>query len=244
MNAFWDALVHDVDVSVTISDRDGEILFCNPLGEIWRRWETAHTHSEPTSVSPAEGSTDRARTERLLLRRRVCDEGVSLSYESFCHGIRHRVILRPIEQPDGSRLALVICRRMHPWERVETDPETGTIAVEVPPSDPGIIASLSPRELEVMILIGEGLSYAEIGKRLHRSVRTVERHRDRLGQKLGATNRVQIARFAIRAGLCELPIPPEAERLADSPYDPLALSAPVREVARRRSKRSLDHTGN
>ena len=71
--------------------------------------------------------------------------------------------------------------------------------------DPGVIATLSPRELDVLILIGEGLSSGDIAKRLHRSVRTIERHRDRLGQKLGVSNRVDIARFAMRAGLAELP---------------------------------------
>ncbi|MBK7403647.1 MAG: helix-turn-helix transcriptional regulator [Phycisphaerales bacterium] len=236
----WNALLHDGDLCVTVCDRDGNILFSNEISEAWRRWEMAHASSQAPIETPAEGCADVTDQIRLEIRRRVCDEGSSFAYESFCHGMRHRISVRPLEQADGSRVALVVCRRMHPWERVEPDPATGTLAVDVPASDPGIIATLSPRELEVMILIGEGLSYAEIGKRLHRSVRTIERHRDRLGQKLGATNRVQIARFAIRAGLCELPIPPDEARFAETPYDPLELSAPVREVARRRTKRSQE----
>jgi hypothetical protein len=71
----------------------------------------------------------------------------------------------------------------------------------------------------------------------HRSVRTIERHRDRICQKIGADNRVDLARFAIRAGLAELPDPADAAMLARQPYDPLDLSPPIAKVAARRGNR-------
>jgi len=69
-------------------------------------------------------------------------------------------------------------------------------------NDAGPLKSLTRREFEVLGLIGEGLSTAAIAQRLGRSVKTVEGHRVALGSKLVVANRVELARIAIRAGLC------------------------------------------
>ena len=63
--------------------------------------------------------------------------------------------------------------------------------------------ALSPRELEVVKLIAEGLSGREIGDSLGISPRTVERHRANVLEKLGLQDRVEVARYAIRRGLIE-----------------------------------------
>lgn len=63
---------------------------------------------------------------------------------------------------------------------------------------------ISPREREVLALIGMGLSSNDIAKKLCRSLKTVESHRLKLGKKLGMKNRVQLARIAIVAGLTDL----------------------------------------
>ncbi len=68
------------------------------------------------------------------------------------------------------------------------------------------MSALTERELEVLAFIGEGLATAEIARRLHRSAKTVEWHRRSLGSKLRVTNRVELARIAIRAGLTHLGI--------------------------------------
>lgn len=64
--------------------------------------------------------------------------------------------------------------------------------------------SLTPREREVLTLIGHGLSLPEIASRLHRSQKTVESHRLALGRKLRVGNQVELARIAITAGLAPL----------------------------------------
>jgi DNA-binding NarL/FixJ family response regulator len=52
---------------------------------------------------------------------------------------------------------------------------------------------LTGRERDVALAVGAGLSNAEIARSLHLSVPTVKAHVSRLFEKLGATNRVQIA---------------------------------------------------
>jgi DNA-binding NarL/FixJ family response regulator len=65
------------------------------------------------------------------------------------------------------------------------------------------LASLSDREREVVGLIGEGLSNAEIGARLHLSEATVKGYVSAVLSKIGAANRVQAALLAYRGGLVD-----------------------------------------
>ncbi len=63
------------------------------------------------------------------------------------------------------------------------------------------LAALTERELEVALAVGSGLSNAEIAAKLYLSVPTVKAHVSRLFDKLGVTNRVQIAICVHDAGL-------------------------------------------
>jgi DNA-binding NarL/FixJ family response regulator len=65
------------------------------------------------------------------------------------------------------------------------------------------VSPLTPRELEVVKLIAEGFSSQQIAATLVISIKTVERHRANILQKLGMRDRVELARYAIRQGLVE-----------------------------------------
>jgi DNA-binding NarL/FixJ family response regulator len=60
---------------------------------------------------------------------------------------------------------------------------------------------LSPREIEIMRLVVQGISTAEISKRLFISELTVETHRKNIGRKTGAKNPLSLTRFAQESGL-------------------------------------------
>jgi DNA-binding NarL/FixJ family response regulator len=62
---------------------------------------------------------------------------------------------------------------------------------------------LTPRELEVLKLIAEGHTSKEIAAMLVISVKTVDRHRTNMLDKLGMRDRVELTRYAIRRGLIE-----------------------------------------
>lgn len=66
------------------------------------------------------------------------------------------------------------------------------------------LASLSPREREILQLIVEGHSNAEVGRRLSLSVKTVETYRSRLMEKLGIDNLPGLVKFALQHGLITL----------------------------------------
>ncbi|MFE6159560.1 response regulator [Streptomyces sp. NPDC056486] len=62
---------------------------------------------------------------------------------------------------------------------------------------------LTAREEEVLKLVAEGHSSKEIAEMLFISIKTVHRHRANLLHKLGLRNRLELTRYAIRAGLIE-----------------------------------------
>ncbi|HEY4419303.1 MAG TPA: response regulator transcription factor [Pseudonocardia sp.] len=62
---------------------------------------------------------------------------------------------------------------------------------------------LTPREEEIVKLIAEGHSSKEIAETLVISAKTVDRHRANILQKLGMRDRLDLTRYAIRAGLVE-----------------------------------------
>lgn len=61
--------------------------------------------------------------------------------------------------------------------------------------------ALTPREREVIQLIGEGCTNQEIAEKLGLSVHTVQTHRVHIMNKLGLHNRAQLVSYAARLGL-------------------------------------------
>ena len=59
------------------------------------------------------------------------------------------------------------------------------------------IERLSGRELEVFMLIGQGLATREIATRTERSVKTIETYRARIKRKLGLQSAVELLHFAV-----------------------------------------------
>jgi two-component system, NarL family, invasion response regulator UvrY len=62
---------------------------------------------------------------------------------------------------------------------------------------------LSTRELQVLRRVAVGRSLKEIAAELHLSERTVATYRARIGEKLGLSSSVEIARYAMQHGLVE-----------------------------------------
>ena len=62
---------------------------------------------------------------------------------------------------------------------------------------------LTEREDQVIKLIAEGRSSREIARDLHIALKTVQGHRANILAKLGMRDRVELTRYAVRAGLIE-----------------------------------------
>jgi DNA-binding NarL/FixJ family response regulator len=76
------------------------------------------------------------------------------------------------------------------------------LGVPAPPPAPSAeVAALSERERDVLRLVAEGLSDADIGERLVLSPHTVHRHVANIRRKLGLHSRAAAAAHAARAGI-------------------------------------------
>jgi DNA-binding NarL/FixJ family response regulator len=83
--------------------------------------------------------------------------------------------------------------------RAQRSADTGTATVRPPSS------VLSPRETEVLRLVAEGLTDAEVGQQLAISRRTVGRHLESIYNKLGVGSRTAATAYAYAHGLIEPP---------------------------------------
>jgi len=63
---------------------------------------------------------------------------------------------------------------------------------------------LSEREIAVIKLFAEGLSFKDIAKKLNISTRTVETHKKNIQKKLNLNNTVELVKYAIINGLSDL----------------------------------------
>jgi DNA-binding CsgD family transcriptional regulator len=71
---------------------------------------------------------------------------------------------------------------------------------QVPRPQPGL-GRLSARERELVALVAQGRTDAQIAQQLYISVRTVRSHLDRIRDKTGSRRRADLTRLALQAGL-------------------------------------------
>jgi DNA-binding NarL/FixJ family response regulator len=77
---------------------------------------------------------------------------------------------------------------------------------ELPPNADA--ACLSPREMEVLQLIAEGKANKETAALLQISIKTVEKHRQKIMEKLNIHDTASLTRYAICAGIVESSVQP------------------------------------
>jgi DNA-binding NarL/FixJ family response regulator len=98
-------------------------------------------------------------------------------------------------------------RAAHDGEAYLSPAVTRTVLGMITPADPGRrraaaerLAVLTSRESDVVRLVAEGMSNAEVGRRLHMSETTIKTYMSRILTKLGCANRVQAALLTRDAG--------------------------------------------
>lgn len=74
-------------------------------------------------------------------------------------------------------------------------------ATTSPPRDDDRLAELTPREREVLALLGQGMSNRQIAEALYVAEKTVKTHMSSILTKLRVTDRTRAALYAVRHGL-------------------------------------------
>ena len=83
------------------------------------------------------------------------------------------------------------------------DPAVQHHLVDAVAGRPDLPDGLTPREVEVLTLIAQGLSNGEISARLYVSEATVKSHINHLFAKTGVRDRAQAVSYAYKQGLAE-----------------------------------------
>ncbi len=204
--AVVDALADDTNCLVLVIDVNGMI--------VWANQNAATACGVPREAIidvPLLTFFPQSYVEERLGFIREAAAGQPLACEGLCWGLFRRTTFRPLNTPDGSPArVLIVCRPM-PSDDTPQPAEHALPTRRSQYNDLGPLSVLTEKELEILDLIGRGLSTAKIAAHLGRSAKTIEWHRVALGEKLGAANRVGLARIAINAGLSAGPLPAPAD---------------------------------
>ncbi|MBX3365031.1 MAG: helix-turn-helix transcriptional regulator [Phycisphaeraceae bacterium] len=190
------ALAEDSAARVLLIDAgSGSIRWANAIAlDAYTPEEGVLIGAPPTSFLPDGISAD---WMAAADESRVVNGPVIL--DMIVRGVAVRTTFRPFP---GTNPPLVLAVGTTAYHRAMDDDVPVRAAST---ADLGALASLTPRERQIIGLIGDGLTSAAIAERLERSIKTIEWHRVSIGQKLGVKSRVELAGLARRAGLCSTP---------------------------------------
>ncbi len=199
----WDILIREPLTGVAILDERGQRLWVNdqavqiirgPQGKAADFLGKGIDDTMPAPfVKALRPLLDRVRSGRKPLLVRSIWRGTQ--YVTWIHPLEPS----PETVPDGRLLLITRPANTDELKRYTAHRDVDVHHVEV--IELGPLDVLTRRELEILALIGQGMSLPDIATLLGRSPKTVEKHREAIGRKLGANDRLALAEMAQRAGL-------------------------------------------
>lgn len=204
MNAgIWDTFTTDPTTGMSILTVEGEIVYINEQSaRIF--FNEARDPASLVGKSVYEiGFPREWADERVALMKEIVRTGERRLLRTVWNGKQQFSWMSPVsrDDEDGRDLVLVVTRRVpttHEQEYLMDDEievvRSGVISL-------GELSVLTARELEILALLGQGMSIKEIAAVLVRSVKTIENHRESIGRKLNKTRGVELAGIAQSAGL-------------------------------------------
>jgi DNA-binding CsgD family transcriptional regulator len=195
----FDTIGRELGTCITVMDREGTFVYAND--EMLRMYNTSAEDLIGTKLSE-RGLPEEMVEERMKLLHSVTDEGNECIVRSIWDGIQQFSWVRSIDVEEGEiPRVLAVTRRIGVGEEADYLYKSELPVIESRFIQLGELEKISKRELEVLVMIGQGLSSREIAKLLFRSTKTIENHRQSLGSKLNAASRVELAVIAREAGL-------------------------------------------
>lgn len=214
MRGVFTAIGADPMIGVAILGDDGCVYWCNPqMAKLF--FGDKKTAQEAMGNSLADLYPEPWVQERIKLLKQVAETNKPVQLRSIWEGRQQYSWIHPLdaEHPEPMeahethggpmpRRLLVITKRVSgEGKGEELKHNDGFEKIDSETVDLGPLDVLTSRELEVLALLGQGLAAAEIAKLLHRSVKTINTHRENIGKKLKIDDRVKLANVAQRAGL-------------------------------------------
>lgn len=195
--SIWNALSKTAGVGISIMNSDGGLLFINDTSKIlfFDRDEVDYVGKTIRDFHPPEFVE-----ERLELIGQVLETKQPVAIQHIYHGRKIESTVWPLRDvsPPFNRVIVVthIEASEAPW-----CPAAGCRTFSTQFIDLGPLKILTKRELEVLALLGHGLSVPKVASILHRSPKTIERHKDSIGQKLKMRGQSELVALVTSMGL-------------------------------------------
>jgi DNA-binding CsgD family transcriptional regulator len=198
-------LLQDPTAGVTLIDTEGRILWCNE--QLARMTFGVGAKAEQFigktlfEVLPREVAEHRVG----LMRRMACEGSRPVFLRTIWQGLQYATWIQYVSPTEGDEgwppHFVLVTRRYHGEIREEVPVSDDFVIEESPYISLGPLDVLTPRELEVLALLSQGMSVKHIAGLLQRSEKTIETHRASIGRKLQVDDRVMLAEIARKAGL-------------------------------------------
>lgn len=202
--SLWSALSRTPGVGVSIIDFEGNLLFVNDTSMVLFFGEVPVDYHGKNlrDVHPPQFAS-----ERLIMIHKVIEQQRPMAISHIYNGHNIHSTLWPLKdvKPPFNRVIVVSHSSLtsddfgrlktgeHNDQSIESF-QTGYI-------DLGPLNVLSRRELEVMVLLGHGLSVPRAAAILSRSPKTVQRHKASITSKLKLHGQAEIVRIVTSIGL-------------------------------------------
>ncbi|MBL4698996.1 MAG: response regulator transcription factor [Phycisphaerales bacterium] len=199
----WKNFTSDPTTGVSLVSVDGVNLFINEQS-IRFFFDDARTPSSVIGKSMFDmGFPDEWVKERIKLFEQIQQTGEAVLLRTVWQGKQQfswMSLIAADQKSDQDRI-LVITRRIAAGDEAQHILEGQHEVFNSNLIRLGELESLTPRELEILALLGQGMSIKQIAEALFRSVKTIENHRESIGRKLKKTRGIELASIAQSAGL-------------------------------------------
>ncbi|MBL4590919.1 MAG: PAS domain-containing protein [Phycisphaerales bacterium] len=183
--------------AVLVCTQEGIVLYANRIAANGFPGETVESilGKNIRDISPPEWAD-----ERIGYIKRAIETQRTVTLIETLVGTRLHSSINPFSTEingENHSLAFLVIEPISPsqlaWLRSTVDPSDLVMARVI---DLGKLSTLTNREIEVLALMGHGLRQKQNAEKLHRSVSTIDRHRERIGEKLQITDRAELIAIA------------------------------------------------
>lgn len=193
----WPALSGTPGIGVSIINTDGRLLYANNAA---RLFFSENNGIDYASNCLADFHPPEFVAERMALIRRVSREDRPLAIRQIYNGRRIESTIWPIHDDDAAiNRVMMITHAGNSGGSAIAGREIEMVSSQY--LDLGLLNVLSPRELEVLVFIGHGMSVPETAAALNRSPKTIEQHKDSVSKKLHASGQCQLVSIVAKLGL-------------------------------------------
>jgi DNA-binding CsgD family transcriptional regulator len=194
----WQALSQTPGIGISITDIQGNLIFVNDTSLVLFSGQVAIDYR---GKSIADFHPAAFVKERLELIRRVLSENRPLRIHHVYAGHSITSTVWPLKDRGISKSRVIVVSRAGPPQPADNLVQQNIETFHTEYIELGSMNVLSQRELEVLVLLGHGLTIPEAAKLLNRSPKTIQRHKESISKKIHLHRQSDLVELVTGIGL-------------------------------------------